>query len=244
MELKSIIKKELPNLSAESRAMGEQTASILRQDGYMMTVAEATKNPRLIQLEGTGTITSMSAVSDSAYEIPVLVKLLKRQKRAQRCVCCQRSIREVEIQDPRHWRKTMSRCVGQSPHSPTAWGLHLLSFPLEFSGGCAGHPFICVQCLRVAIGSDKNSVKKSPVQVSCPSWGCHYVLGHKELRACLASSVRKVYDWAHTNYELVSTPGFTWCSEPGCDRGQVCEASGPATCQSCGGSLCSGPPSE
>lgn len=138
----------------------------------------------------------------------------------------------------------MSRCVSQGPHSPTAWGLHLLSFPLEFNGGCAGHPFICVQCLRTSVGSGKESVKKVPVQVSCPSWGCHYELKHEEIRACLSPGVREVYDWAYANSELVATPGFVWCSEQGCARGQVCEGSGPVPCQSCGGSLCSGPPSE
>lgn len=102
-DLKNTIKHELPSLSAESRAMGEQTASILRQDGYMMTVAEAAKNPRLLQLEGAGTMVSVSASSDSAYKIPVFVKLLKRETRPQRYVCCRRSIYEVEVHDPRKW---------------------------------------------------------------------------------------------------------------------------------------------
>lgn len=130
--MKATIKQKLPNMSPESRAMGEQTATILRQDGFMMTIAEVAKNPRLLRVEGTENVISMSASSESVYKIPVFAKLLKRESRAQRCVGCRRSIREVDTQDPRKWLKTMARCVGQSPGSTTAWGLHLLSFPLEW----------------------------------------------------------------------------------------------------------------
>ena len=240
-----MVKQELPpDPSSASRAMGEQTAKILRENGYLMTIADATKNPRLLELEGAGIFASMSASSGSVYKIPVLVKLLKRETRPQRCVCCRSSIHEVQIQDRRKWLKTMSQCVGEGPRSQTAWGLHLLNFPLEFNGGCVGHPYICVKCLRTSIGSDKGSIKQTPIEVACPSWGCHYLLKNEEIRACLTPSVREAYDWAYTNSELVATPGFCWCSNPECSRGQVCEGSEPVPCQSCGGSLCYVLPSE
>lgn len=211
----------------------------------MMTIAEAAKNPRLLQLEEAENIISMSPSSESVYKIPVFAKLLKRESRTRRCVCCRRNIHEVDIQDPRKWLKTMCRCVGQSRHSATAWGLHLLSFPLEFNGGCGGHPYLCVNCLRISIGSDNAPIRQVPMQLSCPAWGCQYVLNHEETRACLAPNVRDRYDWAYTNSELVATPGFVWCSEPGCARGQVCdEGASSVLCQSCGGSLRSGPTPE
>lgn len=143
-----MLKQELPHLAPESRAMGEQTAATLRKAGYMMTIAEATNNPRLLQLEGAGTVTSMSASSDSTYEIPVLAKLLKREAKAKRCSSCRLAIHEVDIRDQREWRKTMAQCVGRKPRAQTAWGLHLLSFPLAFGEGCA-HPFVCIECLRI-----------------------------------------------------------------------------------------------
>lgn len=74
-EMKSTVKQALPDLSPESWAMGDQTTAILRQEGYIMTIAEAAKNPRLLQLEEAGTVVSMSSSSKSAYKIPVLAKL-------------------------------------------------------------------------------------------------------------------------------------------------------------------------
>lgn len=239
--MKAMIKRKLPDLSPESRAMGEQTATILRLDDFMMTIAEAVKNPRWLQLEEGEDIISMSGSSESGYEIPVLAKLLKRESRTRRCVCCRRNIREFDIQDSRKWLQTMSRCVGPSSRSVTAWGLHLLSFPLEFNGGCGGHPYICVNCLRTSIGSNDALIRQAPMQISCPAWGCQYVLKHGEVRACLTPNVRDRYDWAYTNQDLVSTPGFVWCSGPGCVRGQVCgRGDGLVLCQSCGGRLRSG----
>ena len=236
MQLKSIIKQELPSLSHESRAMGEQTDSILRQGGYMMTIAEAAKNPRLLELEGVGSVVSMSASSDSVYKIPVLVMLLKRSKRPQRCVHCRLYIYEADIQDRREWQRSMLQCVGQRPGATSAWGLHLLNFPLEFSGGCTAHSQICINCLRSSIGSVKYVSRQSPIQISCPSWGCQYVLKHGEIRACLEPGVRKEYDRAFQNSDLISNQWFVWKSPSGRAWAQVCEDES--------WSVCSGQPSE
>ena len=185
-----MLKQELPNLASESRAMGEQTAVTLRKGGYMMTIAEATRNPRLLQLEGAGTVISMSASSDSNYEIPVLTKLLKREMKAKRCAYCQLAIHEVAIQDEREWQKTTAQCVGQRPRAQTAWGLHLLNFPLAFGDGCAGHPFVCISCLRLSAASDSRGVEQS-TRISCPAWGCQRVLKDEEIRACLVPRFRE-----------------------------------------------------
>ena len=238
MQLKSIIKQELPSLSHESRAMGEQTDSILRQGGYMMTIAEAAKNPRLLELEGVGSVVSMSASSDSVYKIPVLAMLLKRSNRSQRCTQCRLHIYEVNIQDQRKWQRTMSQCVGQSPDALSAWGLHLLNFPLEFSGGCTVHSQICINCLRSSIGSVKYVANQSPTLISCPSWGCgcQYVLKHGLIRACLEPGVRKGYDRAFQDSELISKGYFVWKSPSRRAWAQVCGDES--------WSLCSGQPSE
>lgn len=183
-----MLKQELPHLAPESRAMGEQTAATLRKGGYMMTIAEASNNPRLLQLGGAGTITSMSASSDSTYEIPVLAKLLKREVKAKRCSSCRLAIHEVYIQDQREWRKTMAQCIGKKSRAQAAWGLHLLNFPLAFGEGCAGHPFVCVKCLRILVGSYAPGVEW-PAGVACPSRGCWRVLGDEEV-ACLVLGAR------------------------------------------------------
>lgn len=193
VEMKKVLKQELPNLVPESRAMGEQTAVTLRKGGYMMTITEATNNPRLLQLEGAGTVVSMSASSDSNYEIPVLTKLLKREMKAKRCAYCQLKIHEIYLLDKREWQKTMARCVGQRPRAQTAWGLHLLNFPLAFGEGCMGHQFVCVKCLRTTVRSDALGVEKSP-RFSCPFLGCRRVLKDEEIRACLVAGAREEYD--------------------------------------------------
>lgn len=190
-----MLRQELPNLVPESRAMGEQTAVTLRKGGYMMTIAEATKDPRLLKLEGVGTIISMSASSDSNYEIPVLAKLLKREAKTKRCAYCRLDLHEVDVRDRREWGRTMALCVGQRPRAPTAWGLHLLNFPLAFGDGCAAHQFVCIKCLRLLVGSDSRGVEQS-ARISCPSWGCQRVLEDEEIRACLVPSVREEYDRA------------------------------------------------
>ncbi|SPN98989.1 uncharacterized protein DNG_02028 [Cephalotrichum gorgonifer] len=130
-------------------------------------------------------------------------------------------------------------CAGQGPPFTPGWSLHLLNFPLNFNGHCSRRPHVCIKCLQLHISFDTQAVRQIPDKVFCLSLRDHqYVLMPEEFRACLAPSVRESYDWAWMNSKLVASPGFVWCSEPGCVRGQVCEeGSDTSRCEGCGGEL-------
>ena len=95
---------------------------------------------------------------------------------------------------------------------------------------------ICVDCTRHFIEAELE--RNGPTsQIRCPHLGCGEVLAHGDIQKLLPSHSFGQYDTRAAKRAMESIKGFTWCSNPRCENGQVCDGT-IMVCSECNAETC------